>query len=251
MKRILKPKRKLRRTRERGYPRGKGLRGAEPATAPKPQSANTAPGDNRHSTDAGTALGKQATAPTPLPDQLQLVNDGRPRGEQLANSALSTVALNALIAVNAVHPYMAKANRAEAGMTAFTKIMGDKVARVAAGDMSGIEATMTAQIISMDAICAGLMTKAQANFAAGYLDAGERYMRLAFKAQSQCRATAETLGELKNPRPVFAKQFNLANGNQQINQTEGPQQVNNGAASQTPRAPGKPLITNKLLESEE
>ena len=43
---------------------------------------------------------------------------------------------------------------------------------------------------------------------------------LGLKAQAQCRATLQTLAEIKNPQPVaFVKQANIANG---------PQQVNNG-----------------------
>jgi len=53
-------------------------------------------------------------------------------------------------------------------------------------------------------------------------------MRLAFKAQAQCRATVETLAEMKNPHPfAFVKQANIANG---------PQQVNNGASVSNARA---------------
>ena len=46
-------------------------------------------------------------------------------------------------------------------------------------------------------------------------------MRLALRAQSQCRATLETLAVLKNPPVVYAKQANV---------TTGPQQVNNGVS---------------------
>jgi hypothetical protein len=43
-----------------------------------------------------------------------------------------------------------------------------------------------------------------------YLDATDKFMRLALKAQSQCRTTVEALGELKNPQPVaFVKQANI------------------------------------------
>lgn len=45
----------------------------------------------------------------------------------------------------------------------------------------------------------------------------ETFLRLALKAQSQCRATLETLAAIKNPPVVFAKQANIANGHQQIN----------------------------------
>jgi hypothetical protein len=43
-------------------------------------------------------------------------------------------------------------------------------------------------------------------------------MRLAFKAQSQSRATIETLAAIKNPPVVFTRQANIANGPQQVNQ---------------------------------
>ena len=54
-------------------------------------------------------------------------------------------------------------------------------------------------------------------------------MRLALKAQGQCRATLETLAAIKNPPVVFARQANIAHG---------PQQVNNGVAPE--RAKGAP-----------
>jgi hypothetical protein len=49
----------------------------------------------------------------------------------------------------------------------------------------------------------------------------EGFMRLALRAQSQCRATLETLAAIKNPPVIYARQ---------INQTTGPQQINNGTA---------------------
>lgn len=48
------------------------------------------------------------------------------------------------------------------------------------------------------------------------VDQIDKFTRLALKAQSQCRATLETLAVIKNP-PVFARQANIANGPQQVN----------------------------------
>jgi hypothetical protein len=51
------------------------------------------------------------------------------------------------------------------------------------------------------------------------MGACETYLRLALKAQAQCRATLETLAEVKNPKPpTFVRQQNVAYQ----------QQVNNG-----------------------
>ena len=71
-----------------------------------------------------------------------------------------------------------------------------------------------------------------------YIEASEKYMKLELKAQAQCRATIETLAAIKNPPVVFAKQANIANG---------PQQVNNVPPT-LPRADEKTNSPNKLLE---
>ena len=73
-----------------------------------------------------------------------------------------------------------------------------------------------------------------------YINAAERYLRLALKAQSQCRATLETLATIKNPPVIYAKQANIANG---------PQQVNNSNQS-VPVGEGTSIVPNKLLEQQ-
>lgn len=50
----------------------------------------------------------------------------------------------------------------------------------------------------------------------------ETLLRLAFKAQNQCRSTLQTLTAAKKPPTVFAKQANIAQGHQQVNNTNSP-----------------------------
>lgn len=77
----------------------------------------------------------------------------------------------------------------------------------------------------------------------------ESFLRLALKAQNQCRATLETLAGIKNPPVVIARQANINHGN-------GNQQVNNGTPDpsqpvhiQPPsRARKKRIPPNELLE---
>ncbi len=45
----------------------------------------------------------------------------------------------------------------------------------------------------------------------------EAFMRMALRAQSQCRATLETLATINNPPIVYAKQANVTTGPQQVN----------------------------------
>ena len=67
----------------------------------------------------------------------------------------------------------------------------------------------------------------------------EGNVRVALRAQSQCRATLETLAAIKNPPIVYARQANIA---------QGPQQVNNGVAPPS-RAGENENVQNKLLEA--
>lgn len=91
------------------------------------------------------------------------------------------------------------------------------VGKVNKGDMSTPEAMLVAQAHTLDALFSNLAIRAHGNMTAGYLDASDRYFRLALKAQAQAAKTIQILAEIKNPRPVaFVKQANIAH-NQQIN----------------------------------
>ncbi len=63
------------------------------------------------------------------------------------------------------------------------------------GDLSRAEALLTAQAHTLDAIFNNLGRRAALN-AGEYMGACETYLRLALKAQSQCRATLEAMGAI-------------------------------------------------------
>jgi hypothetical protein len=84
------------------------------------------------------------------------------------------------------------------------------------GDLQRGEAMLTAQAHSLDAIFNHLAQRAAANMGE-YLGATESYLKLALRAQSQCRATWEALSAIKNPPVVYARQANIAQGHQQVN----------------------------------
>ena len=70
------------------------------------------------------------------------------------------------------------------------------------------------QATALQSLFARLTEKA---FCEAHLPQFDGFMRMALRAQNQCRATLETLAALKNPPLVFAKQANIAHGNQQVN----------------------------------
>lgn len=99
-------------------------------------------------------------------------------------------------------------------MVALTKTLAESMKPVLQGDMNACEAMLFSQATALQAIFMNLSLKAAKQ---EYLTHHESFLRLALKAQNQCRATLETLSAIKNPSYVFAKQANIAHGMQQVN----------------------------------
>ena len=106
------------------------------------------------------------------------------------------------------------------------------------GDLRAAEAMLMNQATALQSLFVKLTeTGLQANL----LRQQETALRLALKAQSQCRATLETLANIKNPPVVYAKQANV---------TTGPQQINNGPQAVPTGTREKVFQENKLKELE-
>jgi hypothetical protein len=90
----------------------------------------------------------------------------------------------------------------------------DQAAAVQRGDMTHAEAMLINQASSLQALFVRLSERAMEQ---AHMPNLEGFMRMALRAQSQCRATLETLATIKNPPIVYAKQANFAAGHQQVN----------------------------------
>jgi hypothetical protein len=97
----------------------------------------------------------------------------------------------------------------------------DQAAAVQTGDLAHAEAMLINQASALQALFVRLSERAMEQ---SHMPNLEGFMRLALRAQSQCRATMETLAAIKNPPIVYARQANV---------TTGPQQINNGTAAPT------------------
>jgi hypothetical protein len=116
----------------------------------------------------------------------------------------------------------------EMDLMEFVSAIRSRANGVKNGSLGSVEEMLVAQATTLDALFIELVRRAGLNLGQ-YMDATETYMRLALKAQSQSRATLQTLGEIKNPRAVaFVQQANIAHG---------AQQVNNGVSGLQGRAP--------------
>lgn len=114
----------------------------------------------------------------------------------------------------------------------------DHASTINCGNMARVEAMLGGQASALNTMFAELARRGAVNMGE-YIGAAETYLKLALKAQSQCRATLETLAAIKNPPVVFAKQANISHGHQQ---------VNNGEAMPVARADQIESKPNELLE---
>lgn len=115
----------------------------------------------------------------------------------------------------------------------FAEALVKSARMVNSGNMEDVEATLVNQATALNVMFGELGSVAISHMGSNP-EASDRFLRMALKAQNQCRMTLETLSNMKNPPVIYARQTNIAHG---------PQQVNNGMPSG-----GNENLPSKLLE---
>jgi hypothetical protein len=87
--------------------------------------------------------------------------------------------------------------------------------KAADGDLTMASKILAAQAITLDSMFAELARRAALNMGE-YINAAERYGRLALKAQSNCRATLEALAKLHQPREQTVRHVHVNEGGQAV-----------------------------------
>lgn len=160
---------------------------------------------------------KQKNPKSRKPDSGRLIvteEKGKSKLRKLTEVQLSPTVNNAITA-QSYHKRLS----VEMDLTEAFEVLQEKCEKVIAGDLNELEATLTAQIVTLNGIYTNLASRS-AN--SDYLSQMETYMRLSLKAQSQCTRTAEVLAAIKNPPLLYAKQANIAHGHQQVNNSVSP-----------------------------
>jgi len=175
-----------------------------------------------------TMASKPAKSPATKKPHTELAATGvaKPKGKTLARvpdaadndtaAAMASMALRP--SVNAAAVMMSYTSPlGEQDLCALVNGLANGVRDLHAGDMKRAEAMLYAQAHALQSIFMSFARRAQAQEYQRHL---ESFLRMALKAQNQCRMTLETLANIKNPPVVLARQANINNG--------GQQQVNNG-----------------------
>lgn len=99
------------------------------------------------------------------------------------------------------------------------EILREQAAAAQSGDLAHAEAMLMNQASALQAVFVRLSERAMEQ---SQMPNIEGFMRMALRAQSQCRATLETLAAIKNPPIIYARQANVTTGPQQINNSAEP-----------------------------
>ena len=173
------------------------------------------------------------------PDSLTIrrdPTDKRPAAELKADALLGTGAVCNARVIRSFHT-----NREKLDLDACVTILAAAAKKVSDGDCSGTESILSAQAVALNTIFTSMAIRANS---CKFIPDMEAYMRLALKAQNQCRSTLDTLAQIKHPRQtVITKQANISNGPQQVNNT-----LNQGGEQQLLNLKNSEIEQNKLLK---
>lgn len=146
------------------------------------------------------------------------------------------------------------------GLTDYANELKKTSDKAAEGDLAMASKMLAAQAVTLDSMFTELARRTAMNMG-DYINAAERYGRLALKAQSNCRATLEALAKLHQPREqtvrhvhvneggqaVIADQFHHhAGGHQNAESAEQPHAAGTGAAGSGPAMLGHDAQGNGL-----
>ena len=152
--------------------------------------------------------------PTKKRDPNHITASGKP-GDDKATRKARTVLRPTVQAASTLKEYGKVFG--ELDFTGLVNTLVDQTNASSDGDTNRAEAMLVAQAHTLDAIFNNLATRA---INSEYMKNLDIYLKLALRAQSQCRATWEALSAIKYPPMMgYVRQANIAHGPQQVNNT--------------------------------
>jgi hypothetical protein len=101
------------------------------------------------------------------------------------------------------------------GLMDYVSHMEEVTAKAEGGDLAIASRLLASQAVTLDSMFTELARRAALNMGE-YIEAAERYGRLALKAQANSRATLETLAKLHHPREQTVKHVHVNEGGQAV-----------------------------------
>src|SRR5271169_3121965 len=136
-------------------------------------------------------------------------------GDDKATIIAKTLTRPSVQAAATIQEFVDRGSKTGLTVNALANELQRQCNKAESGDLGRQEGMLAARAHALDASFNELARRAGGQECLAYY---ETHMRPALKAQSPCRATIQTLAEIKYPRPVaFVRQVNIAAGPQQVN----------------------------------
>lgn len=161
---------------------------------------------------------------TPAKDARQPADGARPMGVQMEKGETEAATMSRVmlapflrhgIVANGIVDKMAGKLPGEPRYDDYAHAIKARTEKTGNGDLTIASEILTAQALSLDAIFTEMARRSALNMG-DYLDASERYMRLALKAQANSRATLEALAKLHQPREQTVRHVHVNEGGQAV-----------------------------------
>jgi len=139
--------------------------------------------------------------------------EGETAGRTLARTLVDPLARHT--SLSSLYADQAFGGDVQPSLTETAALLNDELDKAVGGDMTMATRILASQAISLDAMFTELARRSSVNMGQ-HLDAMERYMRLALKAQSASRSTLEALARLHQPREQTVRHVHVNGGGQAV-----------------------------------
>ena len=157
---------------------------------------------------------KSTAAPEPVTAAVAGNIPPEPSGRGLARNLLEPQARHGLCAQMFIAPILG-GDCEQPAVSDYIAQLRSVTERAEVGDTAIASRILASQALTLDSMFTDMARRAVMNFNT-YPDAGERYMRLALKAQGNSRATLETLAKLHQPREQTVRHVHVYEGGQAV-----------------------------------
>jgi hypothetical protein len=157
----------------------------------------------------------KATDPMQPDNALHVERSPEETGAQAVARKLLQPTLKNAVAASAFTGKMLGNDIEAPGISDYASHVQAVTGKAAEGDLSMASRMLAAQAVALDSMFAELARRAALNMSE-YIDAAERYGRLALRAQTNCRTTLEALAKLHQPREQTVRHVHVNEGGQAV-----------------------------------
>jgi hypothetical protein len=150
------------------------------------------------------------------PEPAIIVEEGEETADAITRATIAPALRHGQLALALANPFFSGMPKDEQPALAdFVNEIARRAREVGEGDMARASRLLATQAMTLDAIFTECARRSALNMGE-YINASERYMRLALKAQANSRATIEALAKLHSPREQTVRHVHVNEGGQAV-----------------------------------